>query len=218
MPTRWPAGRKSGCGYRLRVNPADAGPPSRSYRPMWNFPASRDSHSDGRRHVDQVVDGPGPSAASGRSGGCGFYNGQRKRPRRSATARGIICACRASGDTVPDHVSIRGWRHFSASPADRVVRCSGWRIDGQTVLVTGGRRRRVAITRYHCKMGGGGGGSRRSGSSAGLQKEGEPRGADCRSIQRRGTSSPGRWVHRAQRGSTGHRNVDFGGNIATTLN
>ena len=192
------------------VNPADVGRRGGSYRAM-EYPRVI-PNSDGAGIIDQVGDGVARLAS--RAAGLAVQRpAQRPRLRHRG---GIYRACRASGDAVAGPAVVRGRRHAWHSLHDRVVLPVRRRADrGQTVLVTGGAG---AVGHYAVQLAKWGGAQVIATVSSSMKAEqARLAGADLVINYRTEDVVAKAMAFTERRGVDRVVDVDFGGNIATTL-
>jgi NADPH2:quinone reductase len=192
------------------VNPADAGRRAGSYRPM-EFPRVI-PNSDGAGIVDQVGDGVTRLQIGQR---VWLYNGQRN-GRAFGTAAEYIALAEHLVTPLPDNVS------FAAGATLGIPCMTAWcclfsdgPVAGQTVLVTGGAG---AVGHYAVQLAKWGGARViATVSSAAKAEQARLAGADL-VINYKTEDAVARTIaFTEQRGVDRVVDVDFGGNIATTL-
>jgi NADPH:quinone reductase len=192
------------------VNPADAGRRAGSYRPM-EFPRVI-PNSDGAGIVDQVGDGVMRLQTGQR---VWLYNGQRN-GRAFGTAAAYMALAEHLVTPLPDNVS------FAAGATLGIPCMTAWcclfgdgPITGQTVLVTGGAG---AVGHYAVQLAKWGGARViATVSSAAKAEQARLAGADL-VINYKTEDAVARTIaFTEQRGVDRVVDVDFGGNIATTL-
>src|SRR5450755_3498029 len=192
------------------VNPADAGRRSGSYRAM-EFPRVI-TNSDGAGIIDQVGDG-GTRIKDGQR--VWLFNGQRN-GRAFGTAAEYISLAEHLVTPLPDEVS------FAAGATLGIPCMTAWcslfgdgPIAGQTVLVTGGAG---AVGHYAVQLAKWGGARVIATVSSSLKAEqARLAGADLVIDYKTEDVAAKAMAFTGQRGVDRVVDVDFGGNIATTL-
>ena len=208
---RWPARAKSGCGWRRPASiPADVGRRGGSYRAM-EYPRVI-PNSDGAGIIDQVGDGvtrlkPGQRVW--------LFNGQRN-GRAFGTAAEYIALAEHLVTPLPDNLSFAEGATLGipAMTAWCCLFCDG-PIVGQTVLVTGGAG---AVGHYAVQLAKWGGAKViATVSSAAKAEQARLAGADLVVNYKTEDVVAKAMAFTGQRGVDRVVDVDFGGNIATTL-
>src|SRR5438876_1341022 len=192
------------------VNPADAGRRAGGYRPM-EFPRAI-PNSDGAGIVDQVGDGVTRLQIGQR---VWLYNGQRN-GRAFGTAAEYIALAEQLVTPLPDNVS------FAAGATLGIPCMTAWcclfgdgPIAGQTVLVTGGAG---AVGHYAVQLAKWGGARViATASSSAKAEQARLAGADLVIDYKTEDVVAKAMAFTEQRGVNRVVDVDFGGNIATTL-
>jgi NADPH2:quinone reductase len=192
------------------VNPADAGRRAGSYRPM-EYPRVI-PYSDGAGIVDQIGDGVTRLQVGQR---VWLYNGQRN-GRAFGTAAEYIALAEHLVTPLPDNVS------FAAGATLGIPCMTAWcclfgdgPIVGQTVLVTGGAG---AVGHYAVQLAKWGGARViATVSSSAKAEQARLAGADLVIDYKTEDVLARTIVFTGQRGVNRVVDVDFGGNIATTL-
>ena len=192
------------------VNPADAGRRAGSYRPM-EFPRVI-PNSDGAGIVDQVGDGVTRLQVGRR---VWLFNGQRN-GRAFGTAAEYIALAEHLVTPLPDNVS------FAAGATLGIPCMTAWcclfrdgPVAGQTVLVTGGAG---AVGHYAVQLAKWGGARViATVSSAAKAEQARLAGADLVINYKTEDAVARTMAFTEQRGVDRVVDVDFGGNIATTL-
>src|SRR5438876_7778468 len=192
------------------VNPADAGRRAGSYRPM-EFPRVI-PNSDGAGIIDQVGDGVTRLKAGQR---VWLFNGQRN-GRAFGTAAEYIALAEHLVTPLPDNLSFAQGATLGipAMTAWTCLFCDG-PIAGKTVLVTGGAG---AVGHYAVQLAKWGGAQViATVSSAAKAEQARLAGADLIINYRTEDVVAKALAFTGQRGVDHLVDVDFGGNIATTL-